>query len=52
MVNVDISITFNITDPEAFVYSIGANNFNEYLHGKIEEGRTSLSIWFLVIILL
>lgn len=42
MVNVDVSITFHIYDPQAFVYKIGANNFNNYLHGKIEEGVRGL----------
>lgn len=42
MVNVDISITFNIVEPSDFVYKIGANNFNEYLQGKIEEGVRGL----------
>lgn len=42
MVNVDISITFAIVEPEIFVYKIGARNFNQYLHGKIEENVRGL----------
>lgn len=42
MVNVDISITFNIVRPTDFVYTIGARNFNAYLSGKIEEAVRGL----------
>merc|ERR1719171_1695942 len=37
MVAADLLVIFNITDPEAFVYKLGAANFDMMLSGSLEE---------------
>lgn len=38
MVEIDLSLTFQISDPYKFVYSLGAHRFDELLFAETEEG--------------
>lgn len=42
MVDVNVVIVFQIVDPEAFVYNLGAANFDEYLAGTVDESMRRL----------
>ncbi|KAG9392729.1 hypothetical protein J8273_5868 [Carpediemonas membranifera] len=42
MVNVDVVLIFNITDPKLFAYDLGASRFDELLSGNVEEAIRGL----------
>lgn len=37
-VNVDLVVVFSVCNPSEFIYRLGAANFDDFLHGAVDEG--------------